>query len=100
MTRSDIRRYLVLHNSPEFRGITGRVVADLVNYTAAQQNAPERAVMRKITGISVMDCYDDIAIYVNLRGGDWKPGGKTVTAYYWKNELAAGIVSAHSNYKQ
>jgi hypothetical protein len=99
MTRSELRRHIVIHNSPEFRGKSGRVASDLINYTACQLGRKERAVSREITSVVIMDHYDDIVVYVSLRGGDFH-GGETVIAYYWKSDLFAGTVSAHSCYKQ
>ena len=97
MTRSEIRRHIAIHNSPGFRGKTGRVVADLINYTACQLGRKERAVTREITSIVIMDCYGEIVVYVDLNGGDFH-GGETVTAHYWQSDLNGGEVQARSSY--
>lgn len=95
MTRSEIRRHIVIHNSPGFRGKTGRVAADLINYTACQLGRKERAVTREITSVVIMDCYGEIVVYVDLNGGDFH-GGQTIEAHYLESELVKGEVCAKS----
>lgn len=95
MTRAELRKKIMLHNSPRFRGITGRVAADLINYTACQIGRKERAVAREITSVVVMDCYGEIVVYVDLNGGDFH-GGETVEAHYLESELMKGEVCAKS----
>lgn len=90
MTRSEIRRHIVVHNSPGFRGKAGRVAADLINYTACQLGRKERAVTREITSIVIMDCYGEIVVFVDLNGGD------TIIAHYLESELMKGEVCAKS----
>lgn len=97
MTRAELRPKIMLHNSPRFRGKTGRVAADLINYAACQLGRKERAVTREITSIVIMDCYGEIVVFVDLNGGDFH-GGQTVTAHYWKRDLDEGEVCARSIY--
>lgn len=90
MTRSEIRRHIVVHNSPGFRGKAGRVAADLINYTACQLGRKERAVTREITSVVIMDGYGEIVVFVDLNGGD------TIIAHYLESELMKGEVCAKS----
>lgn len=90
MTRNEIRRHIVVHNSPGFRGKAGRVAADLINYTACQLLRKEMAVAREITSIVIMDCYGEIVVFVDLNGGD------TIISHYLESELMKGEVCAKS----
>ena len=41
-----------------------------------------------------MDCYGEIVVYIDLRGGEYH-GGETCEAHYWRRDLYGGEVLAH-----